>query len=674
MKYLMCQVVLITLLLHVTEGKNSILQELEKLNQYSQFLNLLKSSRGVHTAYLENYVTVFAPSNDAMNKYKGSKDENFILHHMASEFPNTNQLPTEVSSSVTEGELGERLTSLMQGHPPIWVRLVQNNVFLNQARVVYSYKDLVSKSGKKQVLYLIDSVLEPLVPKEDKVEDFIDIKASNILKESNKYKIGDFSIDKFAKRIEQLGFDKFPEFSQYGKMTFFLPIDSAFNNLRVKIVDEEVVRAHVVPDELLFTLPPKRRPELFPTLQYNFTRGISILDVKAKVTIKDDGPVVQSKTITGTKQHKRGTVEANIIKANIPVQNGIVHLIDRPLVIMANTLYEHLCVERSVQLRFQEFSKYLRQFPALCDKIRDTTDATILVPTNDAFQSIPPAELERRMTDDGDRIIGLHFLDHPPGILADDVRVNNPQSDSGVFSVPASYPANSQDKVWFWTRDGDLHIDGGGVDVSVVEANIGATNGVIHSINKVLGIPRDNMYNKLKTDPMMRKTFELGNQEHFNINNGFNKSEIKFTYLVPTDQAWEQLKTGDFASAYKILFMGEFYYQTHHILERHLEIGSKQTLKQLVDASENGNGIDVMRGPPLKLSRKLVNGEMTTFVNYDGVIAKIVRPDIECTNGYIHLIDKVVVKRRDITLGGSNSILPSLIAIALAWIISAMLK
>ena len=36
--------------------------------------------------------------------------------------------------------------------------------------------------------------------------------------------------------------------------------------------------------------------------------------------------------------------------------------------------------------------------------------------------------------------------------------------------------------------------------------------------------------------------------------------------------------------------------------------------------------------------------ETTTFVNYDGVVAKVVRPDIECTNGYIHLIDKVVVK------------------------------
>ena len=47
-----------------------------------QFRELLKSTKGVHTAYLDNYVTVFAPSNDAMDLFKGQKDENFILHHM----------------------------------------------------------------------------------------------------------------------------------------------------------------------------------------------------------------------------------------------------------------------------------------------------------------------------------------------------------------------------------------------------------------------------------------------------------------------------------------------------------------------------------------------------------------------------------------------------------------
>ena len=50
------------------------------------------------------------------------------------------------------------------------------------------------------------------------------------------------------------------------------------------------------------------------------------------------------------------------------------------------------------------------------------------------------------------------------------------------------------------------------------------------------------------------KTFELGNQEHFNTNNGFNKTDVQFTYLVPTDQAWEDLKSGEFASAYKVIF------------------------------------------------------------------------------------------------------------------------
>ena len=41
-------------------------------------------------------------------------------------------------------------------------------------------------------------------------------------------RLGEFSVTKFTKRIEQLGFDKFQEFSKYGKMTFFLPIDQAF--------------------------------------------------------------------------------------------------------------------------------------------------------------------------------------------------------------------------------------------------------------------------------------------------------------------------------------------------------------------------------------------------------------------------------------------------------------
>jgi hypothetical protein len=33
-------------------------------------------------------------------------------------------------------------------------------------------------------------------------------------------------------------------------------------------------------------------------------------------------------------------------RGNIPVQNGVVHLIDKPLMIVARTLYEYILVKR----------------------------------------------------------------------------------------------------------------------------------------------------------------------------------------------------------------------------------------------------------------------------------------------------------------------------------------
>jgi len=643
----------------------SIMEMLEKRTQYSQFMALLKNSEGLPNAYLDNYVTVFAPSNDAMNAYTGLKDENFILNHM-------------VSSSISEKDIGERLTSLMQGHPPIWVRMITNNLYVNQARVVFTYP-LESSAGKKQFLYLIDSVLEPLVPKDEKVVDFVDIKAGDLLTKSDSYRIDDFSIKKFAARIDALGLGNFSELNNYGKFTFFFPIDLAFENLRVGTIDPDVVRAHMVPD-LMFTRPQKRRVESKATLQYNSSRGSSNLRVMAKVFVKDNVPMVESQTVVGTKQHKRGTVNAKIVKANIPVQNGIVHLIDKPLVIMASSLWEHLCKEKTGihNMRFREFSMYLQKSPELCNTINKTSDATIFVPTNEAFKFLSPSEMDRTISANADRILGLHFVDHPPAILSDDVRVTRPQADSGMFSVPAVFPERSEDKtwdnseerVWFWSKDKKLHVDGGGVEAVVVEANVGASNGVIHSINRVLGIPQDTVYSKLSMDPMMSKTFHLGAQEHFN--DQFKLEDIQFTFLVPTDQAWEQIQR-DFASAYKVLFMGDFFYQVHHILERHLKVGAKLSLNELVTASQEGRGFEVVRGTPLQLSVEEKHGEMVTTVAYDGIVARVVRANIECKNGYIHLIDKVVMKRRDVTLGGGGTILPSIISIISMWALSFLI-
>ena len=54
--------------------------------------------------------------------------------------------------------------------------------------------------------------------------------------------------------------------------------------------------------------------------------------------------------------------------------------------------------------------------------------------------------------------------------------------------------------------------------------------------------------------------------------------------------------------------MGNFVYQTQHILERHLKIGAKMSLKEIIDDSLKGKGLDVLRGPALHIYSEETNG------------------------------------------------------------------
>ena len=50
------------------------------------------------------------------------------------------------------------------------------------------------------------------------------------------------------------------------------------------------------------------------------------------------------------------------------------------------------------------------------------------------------------------------------------------------------------------------------------------------------------------------------------------------------------------------------------------------------------------------LTKKNVFPGNYTVVEWEDVKARLIRPNLECTNGYIHIIDRVVMKRRDVTL------------------------
>ena len=83
-----------------------------------------------------------------------------------------------------------------------------------------------------------------------------------------------------------------------------------------------------------------------------------------------------------------------------------------------------------------------------------------------------------------------------------------------MFGAKVDYPKGGNDRLWFYISDtgGEfmkqkLVVDGLGVTATVREPDIGTTNGIIHVVDKVLGIPSSNIKEKLIDDPMLRSIF-----------------------------------------------------------------------------------------------------------------------------------------------------------------------
>jgi len=423
-------------------------------------------------------------------------------------------------------------------------------------------------------------------------------------------------------------------------------------NLEKKLVVSDVIAGHVVPNKLVFTAPLQKVEQKTAT----YTDDSTAIKVTAIIQSTSKGFKVKSTTVQGSRNHPRENVKANIVIGNIPVANGVVHLIDKPLIIVASPLWDYLQEEKEKNGRLSKFASYVQSFGAgLEAEIGNVESGTIFAPNNDAFDQLSKSQLEALLgSKAGPRILGLHFIDQR--IPAEDVRILQPQNKIKMFGTNLPYPADSPDHLWFYyvNNNRTFMLDGQGVTAEVVEPDIGATNGVIHVIDRVLGVPQHTIAEKLAMDPMMTSVYSLGNQNHFN--NMFNNTEEKFTYIVPANLAWDEVNQ-QYTSGYKILFMGAFAYQTQTILERHLKIGEALTTAQLVDMTKDGP-VSMLRGAPgFKFVEKVdeIDGSNYTAIEWEDLQARIIRPNMECKNGMIHVIDKVILKERDITLAFSNS-------------------
>lgn len=54
-----------------------------------------------------------------------------------------------------------------------------------------------------------------------------------------------------------------------------------------------------------------------------------------------------------------------------------------------------------------------------------------------------------------------------------------------------------------------VSVEGGGVNATIIQPDIGALNGIVHIIDRVLGVPTMTVIEKLQSDPIMRYFVQL---------------------------------------------------------------------------------------------------------------------------------------------------------------------
>lgn len=127
----------------------------------------------------------------------------------------------------------------------------------------------------------------------------------------------------------------------------------------------------------------------------------------------------------------------------------------------------------------------MQKTPSVLSAIRNGgSELTILAPNNHAFEQLGQIKIQELNDDDRVRedLIKLHIVPSAT-ISTEDVRADRVHEKQSLDEKRMLYfqVAHSSENTQVLT------VEGGGVNATAVQADIGATNGVVHVLDKVLG-------------------------------------------------------------------------------------------------------------------------------------------------------------------------------------------
>jgi transforming growth factor-beta-induced protein len=390
-----------------------------------------------------------------------------------------------------------------------------------------------------------------------------------------------------------------------GPFTLFAPTNQAFEKLLAEL--------NLTAEQLL-----ANKPLLTQVLTYH------VLSARVLAKQIEDGATpatVQGQAITLNTDRRQIKItdarsrESNVTFTNLRARNGVVHLIDRVILPTDKDIVD-------IAAGNPQFSILVAavQAAGLVDTLKSAGPFTVFAPTNDAFAAL------------------LHEL----GLTADQLLANKPLLTQVLTyhvlasrSLAASFTdglaratVQGQPVVFKKTQSGLSILDASGRTSNVVIANVQASNGVIHAIDRVILPTSKNIVQLAVGTPALSILVEAVLAAELQ---GVLSGPGPFTVFAPTNDAFAALLgelgvtkaalLADKALLTKVL--------TYHVVPAQV----------LSSGIPFGQPVASVQGQTFTIGRDLL------ITDANNRKSKIVATDVAASNGVVHVIDRVILPR-----------------------------
>lgn len=335
----------------------------------------------------------------------------------------------------------------------------------------------------------IDDVLNPMI-----ISPNFTPNAYDFLSLSFKWNLpGETSVSKFFIKVQENKLQHF--FKDPAGHTFFIPIDTGIDSANFQQLDHHLVAGHIIPFYILFTRPTQKN-FAYETMANDvfMYMVLSFIEINGK-------PFVKGRKNGPGNQHEEYFAE--IIVENIPVKNGVIHLISKPLIRSSNKslgLFPYTSVVKKISTDPELEIFYAMGEQTKFNKIfnMEGVQFTYFVPRDTSWKQADRQGLTT--TEDNLTILKRHLIVSQSAYFIEQLESQTKANNNSYLELSSE---GGPLKIMVMKIDGDYYVKWYNKYIQVLRSNYECTNGIVH----ILAGPMVEFRRKLVTESIYYENY-----------------------------------------------------------------------------------------------------------------------------------------------------------------------